>query len=272
MMIGKDLTDFYPKEKVAKGTELLRVEGLSSDEAVQDVSLTVHAGEVVGIYGLVGAGQAELAYALVGARQMTSGSLFFDGQPIDLRSPAEALHHGIALVPRERRDEGLILPMSVKENITLAALQEWSRGGLVKPTAERRAATEQVEALSIVTPNLNQQVQYLSGGNQQKVVLAKWLAHKSRVILCDEPTRGVDVGAKTEIYAILTRLLKAGTGILFISSELPEVLSLSDRILVMFRGRVVLDKPAKEASSDELLAHALVGPAGQSTADASATC
>ncbi|MFC2030797.1 sugar ABC transporter ATP-binding protein [Chloroflexota bacterium] len=267
MMIGKDLEDFYPKVKVEKGAELLRIEGLSSDTAVQDVSLTIHAGEVVGIYGLVGAGQAELAYTLVGARQMTGGSLFFEGQPIDIQSPAQALRHGIALVPRERRDEGLILPMTVKENITLAALQEWSLGGLIKPAAERRAAAEQVEALSIVTSGLNQQVRYLSGGNQQKVVLAKWLAHNSRVILCDEPTRGVDVGAKTEIYAILTRLLKSGTGILFISSELPEVQSLSDRILVMFRGRVVLDKPAKEASSDELLAHALVGSAGPNPDD-----
>jgi len=261
LMIGKDLADFYPKHPVKKGTELLRVRGLSSGDAIAGVDLTVHAGEIVGIYGLVGAGQAELAYTLVGAREMSSGEIQFKGKPINVNSPAAALRHGIALVPRERRDEGLILSMTVKENITLAALQEWSRAGFINFAAEQRAAQEQVEALSIRTPGLGQEVRNLSGGNQQKVVLAKWLAQKSRVIICDEPTRGVDVGAKTEIYAILTRLLEEGTGIVFISSELPEVLSLSDRILVMFRGRVVLDKPTAETSGDELLSCALVGPA-----------
>jgi ribose transport system ATP-binding protein len=262
MMIGKDLADFYPKEKVERGAELLRVEGLSLGEAVRNVNLTIHAGEVVGIYGLVGAGQAELAYTLAGAREATSGRVLVAGEPIQLSSPAHALNHGIALVPRERREEGLILSMTVKENITLAALREWSRGGFVNFAAERRAANEQVQALSIRTPSLNQQVRNLSGGNQQKVVLAKWLAQNSRILICDEPTRGVDVGAKTEIYAILTRLLKEGSGILFISSELPEVLSLSDRILVLFRGQVVLDKPATDVSGDELLACALVGSGG----------
>jgi len=265
MMIGKDLADFYPKEPVERGIELLRVEGLSSGNLVRNVNLTIHAGEVVGIYGLVGAGQAELAYTLVGAMPMTEGSICLEGERIDVSSPAEALRHGIALVPRERRDEGLILPMTVKENITLAALRRWSHAGFIDFHAERRAALEQVKALSIHTPGLNQQVRNLSGGNQQKVVLAKWLAKQSRVIVCDEPTRGVDVGAKTEIYAILARLLKAGSGILFISSELPEVLSLSDRILVMFRGEVVLDKPTSEVSGDELLACALVGPDGEGT-------
>jgi ribose transport system ATP-binding protein len=265
MMIGKNLTEFYPKEKVEKGKELLRVEDLSSGEAVKNVSLTVHSGEVVGIYGLIGAGQAELAYSLVGARQMTSGKVIVDGNQISLRSPAEALRSGIALVPRERRDEGLILPMNVKDNITLAALRDFSVKGLINFAKEARAASEQVEALSIRTQNLKQQVRNLSGGNQQKVVLARWLAQKSRIIICDEPTRGVDVGAKTEIYAILTRLLKEGTGILFISSELPEVYSLSDRILVMFRGEVVLDKYTNEVSSDELLDYALVGKAGKET-------
>jgi ribose transport system ATP-binding protein len=263
MMIGKDLDNFYPKEQVEKGDELLRVEGLSSGSAVHDVNLTIHAGEVVGIYGLVGAGQSELAYSLIGAKEITAGRLLFKGNPITVHSPAEALHNSIALISRERRDEGLILSMSVKENITLAALKEWSRGGLINFSNEGKAATAQIEALSIRTQGLKQQVRYLSGGNQQKVVLAKWLLQKSRIIICDEPTRGVDIGAKTEIYTILAQLLKAGTGILFISSELPEVMSLSDRILVMFQGRVVLNKPTKETSSDELLSYALIGTAHQ---------
>lgn len=266
MMIGKELVDFYPKEAVERGAELLRVDGLSSGTAVRDVNLTIHAGEVVGVYGLVGAGQAELAYSLVGARPITAGKLYLEGREITIASPAQALRYGVALVPRERRDEGLILPMPVKENITLAALRAWSRGGLINFGAERRAAARQVQSLSIRARSLTQPVHELSGGNQQKVVLARWLAHRSRIIVCDEPTRGVDVGAKTEIYAILTRLLREGTGILFISSELPEVLSLSDRILVMFRGRVVLDKPAREVTSDEVLAHALVGPGDQEIA------
>ncbi len=263
MMIGKNLENFYPKEKVEKGIELLRVEGLCSGTAVKDVNLTIHAGEVVGIYGLVGAGQSELAYSLVGAKQMTAGRLLFEDNPITVRSPAEALHNGIALISRERRDEGLILPMSVKENITLAALREWSMKGLIDFAKESRAAVEQVKGRSIRMQNLKQQVRYLSGGNQQKVVLAKWLLQKSRIIICDEPTRGVDVGAKTEIYTILTQLLKEGTGILFISSELLEVISLSDRILVMFRGQVVLDKFTRDVTSDELLSYALVGTNGK---------
>jgi ribose transport system ATP-binding protein len=263
MMIGKNLDNFYPKEKVERGIELLRVEGLCSGSAVKDVNLTIHAGEVVGIYGLVGAGQSELAYSLVGAKQISAGRLLFEGDPINVRSPADALHNGIALISRERRDEGLILSMSVKENITLAALKEWSRGGLINFAKEGKAANIQVEALSIRTQSLKQQVRYLSGGNQQKVVLAKWLLQKSRIIICDEPTRGVDVGAKTEIYTILAQLLKAGTGILFISSELLEVISLSDRILVMFQGQVVLNKPTQDVTSDELLAYALVGTNGK---------
>jgi len=263
MMIGKKLENFYPKENIETGIELLRVEGLSSGKAVKDVNLTVHAGEVVGIYGLVGAGQSELAYSLVGAKEMTAGQLLVKGSPITVRSPAEALLNGIALISRERRDEGLILSMSVKENITLAALKEWSRRGLINFTKENMSASEQVDALKIRTQSLKQQVRFLSGGNQQKVVLAKWLAQKSRIIICDEPTRGVDVGAKTEIYTILTQLLKEGTGILFISSELLEVMSLSDRILVMFRGQVVLDKPTRKVTSDELLSHALAGTNGK---------
>lgn len=266
MMIGKNLANFYPKEKVAKGIELLRVEGLCSGAEVKDVNLTIHAGEVVGIYGLVGAGQSDLAYSLVGAKKITAGRLLIEGSPITVSSPAEALHKGIALISRERRDEGLILSMSVKENITLAALKEWSRRGLINFAKESRAAGEQVEALSIRTRSLKQQVKYLSGGNQQKVVLAKWLLRKSRIIICDEPTHGVDVGAKTEIYTILGQLLKGGTGILFISSDLLEVISLSDRILVMFRGQVVLNKPTREVTSDELLAYALVGTYGKEPA------
>ena len=263
MMIGKNLANFYPKEKVEKGIELLRVEGLSSGTAINDVNLTIHAGEVVGIYGLVGAGQSELAYSLVGARQITAGKVLVEGCQITVRSPAEALHNGIALMSRERRDEGLILSMSVKENITLAGLKEWSGTGLINFAKESKAADEQVQALSIRTQSLKQQVRFLSGGNQQKVVLAKWLVQKSRIIICDEPTRGVDVGAKTEIYTILSKLLKEGTGILLISSELLEVMSLSDRILVMFRGQVVLDKPTLEVTSDELLSYALVGTNGK---------
>jgi len=259
MMIGKDLADFYPKQPVQLGEELLRADDLFVGTAVRGVSFALHAGEVVGIYGLLGAGQDEMAYGLVGIRHITAGRLSLKGKPITIRSPAEALRHGIALVPRERRDEGLILPMSVKENVTLAALREWSRGGFVNFAAEGRAAASLVKALSIRTTGLRQPVSNLSGGNQQKVVLARWLASKSRVIICNEPTRGVDVGAKTEIYAILTQLLKEGTGVLFISSELPEVLALSDRILVMFRGEVVLDRPTREVSQDEVLSYALVG-------------
>jgi ABC-type sugar transport system ATPase subunit len=215
---------------------------------------------VVGIYGLVGAGQAELASTLVGAREMTGGQLYVGKEPVTVNSPAQALRHGIALVPRERRIEGLVLRMGVKENITLASLRRWSPLGFIRSSAEKRVAEEQVDALSIRTTGLAQETQFLSGGNQQKVVVGKWLAQESRIIICDEPTRGVDVGAKAEIYGILTRLLEDGAGILLISSELPEVLSLADRILVMFRGQVILDRLTSEVTADEVLAAALVGP------------
>lgn len=261
LMLGRSLDGFYPKEPVQQSAELLRAEHVSSGTQVRDVSLSIHAGEVVGIYGLIGAGQAELALTLVGAREMTSGSLWMEGKPIRASSPAEALRHGIALVPRERRVDGLVQRMTVKENITLAALRRWTLAGFIRFAAERRAAQEQVDALSIRTPGLGQEVRHLSGGNQQKVVVGKWLAQGSRVIICDEPTRGVDVGAKVEVYVILNSLLQAGTGILLISSELPEVLSLSDRILVLFQGEVVLDKPAHEVTADQVLSHALLGRA-----------
>lgn len=259
LMLGRSLDGFYPKDPVERKAELLRAEHVSAGAQVRDVSLTIHAGEVVGIYGLIGAGQAELALTLVGAREMTAGEMRMEGKPIRVKSPAEALRHGIALVPRERRVDGLVQRMTVKENITLAALRRWTRAGFIRSSAERRAAQDQVDALSIRTPNLGQEVRFLSGGNQQKVVVGKWLAQGSRVIICDEPTRGVDVGAKVEVYAILNQLLRAGTGLLLISSELPEVLSLSDRILVLFQGEVVLDRPIDEVTADEVLSFALIG-------------
>lgn len=260
LMIGKKLQDFYPKEQITFGKELLKVENLSTEtESIKNINITVRAGEIVGIYGLVGAGQTDLVYSLIGAKNIKDGKIFFEGKQININSPSSAINQGIALVSRERRLEGLVLRMSVRENISLAVLKKWSSYGFINFSEEKSNSQKFIDLLNIRTPSQEQEVQYLSGGNQQKVVIAKWLANNSKLLICDEPTRGVDVGAKIEIYSILTELLKQGTGILFISSELQEVMSLSDRIIVMYRGKIVLDKPTNQVTSDQLLSYALVG-------------
>lgn len=259
MMIGRRIVEMYPRERRVPGKELISVNQLSCAPAFQDVSFTLHAGEVVGIYGLAGAGQAELAQTLVGARQPTGGKILIDGQPAGRYSPREALHRGIALVPRERREEGLVLSMSLKENVTLPRLEKWCSLGFIRFGKERDIARRYVQALGIRCTGVDQEVLLLSGGNQQKVAIAKWLASNCRVLICDEPTRGIDVGAKTEIYAILNQLVRDGAGIILISSELPEIMSLADRILVMSRGKIVLDKKASETDADEVLSCALRG-------------
>lgn len=259
MMVGRELTDRFPKQPAAIGREVLQVERLSRQGVLHDISLTVHAGEIVGVAGLMGAGRTELARALFGADPIDSGRIVVDGQEQAIRSPRDAIAAGIGLITEDRKQQGLVLSMSVGDNLSLAALKEVCRRSFISGAAESGAVREQINTLKIKTPGGDQLVKNLSGGNQQKVVIGKWLLTRPKVLIMDEPTRGVDVGAKTEIYQIMNMLTAAGVGILMISSELPEVLGMSDRILVMHRGRLAGELAAAEATQEEIMAFAAGG-------------
>ncbi|SHJ26532.1 sugar ABC transporter ATP-binding protein [Propionispora hippei] len=259
MMVGRELTDRFPKQPAAIGRAVLQVNHLTRQEVLRDVSLTVHAGEIVGVAGLMGAGRTELARALFGADPIDSGRIVVDGQDRAIRSPRDAIAAGIGLITEDRKQQGLVLSMSVGDNLSLAALKEVCRRSFISGTAETGAVQEQIATLKIKTPSEDQLVKNLSGGNQQKVVIGKWLLTKPKVLIMDEPTRGVDVGAKTEIYQIMNMLTAAGVGILMISSELPEILGMSDRILVMHRGRIAGELAAVEATQEEIMAFAAGG-------------
>ncbi|NWF69707.1 MAG: sugar ABC transporter ATP-binding protein [Chloroflexi bacterium] len=253
MMVGRKLTDLYPERAQDTGTELLRVEGLSRDKAFRDISFTLRAGEIIGIAGLMGARRSELLRALVGVDKAQSGSITVQGRSIQIHSPQQAFESGIAYLPAERKTDGLFLKMALTQNISVTALRLFSRWGLMNPRAEAAASKQFVERMGIRTPSVQQLVGRLSGGNQQKVMLSKWLVRQPKILLIDEPTKGVDVSAKVEIHALLRELVRQGAGIVFISSELPEVIGLADRILVMYEGRLVGEVPAAAASEQQLM-------------------
>jgi len=256
MMVGREVKkSFYMPDK-KKGEEVLRVENVTSDR-LKGCSLSLKGGEIVGIYGLVGAGRTELARAIFGADKVDSGKVYIRGKVANIKSPSSAIKRGIGLIPEDRRNQGLALKLSVKHNINLALYPQISRGGFINLKTERNVAAQFVKALSIRTPSLAQIVQNLSGGNQQKVVIAKWLATKARVFLMDEPTNGVDVGAKEEIYELMNQLAKEGAGVLFISSYMPELMGICDRILVMKEGRIVDNVPREEFNEERLLSSAI---------------
>ena len=252
MMVGRKITDEFPKEKITPGKEILRVEGLSRG-FVRDVSFSVHEGEIVALTGLVGAGRTEIARMIFGADQPQSGRIFLDGNPVDVRSPRNAIDRGICLLTEDRKNQGLILGMRVRENVTLPSLKDFCTWAFVRTNKERARVSEFVDDLRIKTPSVEEVVQNLSGGNQQKVVLAKWLLTRAKLIIFDEPTRGIDVGAKREIYTLMGRLLKQGLGILMISSELPEVLGMADRVLVMAEGRIQGELSRQEATQEKIM-------------------
>jgi ribose transport system ATP-binding protein len=232
----------------------LQVDGLRwSVNQQEPIDFTLRAGEVVGMAGLMGAGRTELAETLFGVRPMLSGSVAVDGRPLTIRSPADAIAAGIYLVPEDRRFHGLVLPASVRDNISLPSLDRLSRLGIVARDRERELAQRMCTQLNVRTPNTSQNVGLLSGGNQQKVVLAKWLCRSPRILLLDEPTRGVDVGAKSEIYALMDQLAAAGMAVLMISSDLEEVLGMSDRVLVMHEGRLAGDLPRAGVSEEAIM-------------------
>jgi ribose transport system ATP-binding protein len=259
MMVGRDLKDKFPKIAITPGEEILRVENLSRKRVLHDISFQLRRGEVLGIAGLVGAGRTELARAIFGADERDSGRIIVQGQTVDITSPAHAIRKGIALLPEDRKRHGVLAHLSVKHNITLSALSHFSRSGVINLQQEHAHAKEYAASMRIASPDLDRWVYYLSGGNQQKVVIAKWLSSQADIFLFDEPTRGIDVAAKVEVYQLMGELLKRGAGIVMISSELPEILGMSDRILVMRGGRICGEFTRAEATEKNILDRALRG-------------
>lgn len=257
MMVGRTLDTLFPKETVPIGAPVLEVRGLSRSGVFDDISFEVRRGEIVGLSGLVGSGRSDLAQVIFGAHAPDKGEMRLDGAPVRVPTPRAAMKLGIAYVSEDRQRQGLVLPMSVKENVTLSVLTDLTRFGMVRLRDEEQRAEESVERLRVRTPSLMQVVANLSGGNQQKVVLCKWLLRRPKLLILDEPTRGIDVGAKAEIHRLMGELAAQGIGILMISSELPEILGMSDRVLVMRRGRLVAELAGKEATQEAIIAQAM---------------
>jgi ABC-type sugar transport system ATPase subunit len=255
MMVGRELSEIFPKTQRERGPETLRVSNLSTAK-VKDVSLTAHRGEILGIAGLVGSGRTELARAIFGADPITAGEVLVDGEQVTLDSPGSAIRHGIGLVPEDRKLQGAVLSMSNAHNVTLASLSKVSRWGQLNRGGERQAAKRLVKDLQVSPANIEQETGRLSGGNQQKVVLAKWLFSQSKILIVDEPTRGVDVGARAAIHGLLDDLAGQGTTIIMISSDLPEVIGMSDRIVVMHEGRIAGELARAEFSEEAIVMYA----------------
>ncbi|MCQ2437602.1 MAG: sugar ABC transporter ATP-binding protein, partial [Clostridia bacterium] len=253
MMVGRSLGDIYPEGSAAIGETILDVKNLNAGPMVQDVSFELHSGEILGFAGLVGAGRSEVMRAIFGVDRMESGSIVVDGKTLHKHTPTDAIHAGIGLVPEDRKLLGLILDMTVRENTTLPCLEDEMKHGLMNRKTEARISDLYIKQLEIKTPSREQKVVNLSGGNQQKVVIAKWLATHPKVLIMDEPTRGIDVGAKREIYELMRKLASEGVGIIMISSEMPEVLGMSDRIIVMQGGRICGELPGSGATQEEIM-------------------
>ncbi len=258
MMVGRPLEAEFPPRRGRPGAERLRVENLSWGSAVREVSFSVRAGEILGLAGLVGAGRTEVMRLIFGARRPERGRIFVDGREVEIRSPRDAIRNGICLLPEDRKAHGLILIHSVRENFGLPNLDWFLRYGFVDRRRETEELQKYIKDLRIKVPGTEVPVMNLSGGNQQKVVLAKWLARNADIILFDEPTRGIDVGAKYEIYLLMRRLAAEGKAIVMASSELPEILGMSDRIMVMHEGRVTGEiTDVENATQEEILALAI---------------
>jgi ABC-type sugar transport system ATPase subunit len=257
LMVGRELADIFPARSSPTDEILLEVSGLTREPAYRDVSFSIHRGEVVALAGLMGAGRTEVASALYGLQPASTGKIRFKGQTLSITCPAEALAAGIGMVTEDRKGQGIIPALGVGENITLSSLRRFSRGPLIDQSADRTAAREQIEAFAVKATSLDQPIAQLSGGNQQKALLARNLLDGPELIILDEPTRGIDIGAKAEIYLLIQKLARQGKGVLLISSELPEVLSLAHRIVVLRRGSVAATLAAATADQETVLRHAM---------------
>jgi ribose transport system ATP-binding protein len=263
LMVGRSIAQQYPRERPDPGRPLLQVSGLTRHGVFHDVSFEVRAGEVVGLAGLVGAGRTEVVRAVFGADPYDAGTVEVRGERLARNDVNAAMGAGVGLVPEDRKGQGLVLDASVQENLGLVTLRSASRAGLVDLKGQRTAAARIAGQLGVRMAGLDQQVRTLSGGNQQKVVIGKWLLAGALVLILDEPTRGIDVGAKVEIYQLINELTASGHAVLMISSDLPEVLGMSDRVLVMNQGRIAGELPAHRATQDAVMALAVAAPNAQ---------
>ena len=252
-MVGREINDLFPKPEVKLGKEMLRVEGLSRVGYFKDVSFSVRAGEIVGLTGLVGAGRTEVVEAICGITRPDAGKVYLEGQEVNIKQPSEAMDKGIILLPEDRQKEGLIMSWGLGRNVTLPTIGKYAKGGFNDEPKERNLSKRLLEEVDTKAVDIFQPASSLSGGNQQKVVVAKALSQEMKVVIMDEPTKGVDVGAKAEIYAIMGDLAKQGYAIILISSEMPEILGMSDRIIVMCNGRKTGELSRDEATQEGIL-------------------
>jgi ribose transport system ATP-binding protein len=259
MMIGRVFSETFPERVCNPCEEVLSIKNLSSGRALDNINLSIQRGEIVGIAGLTGSGRTELARAIFGARPIDQGEIRVNGMVVNITSPKVALWHNIGFLTEDRNEEGLVLPLSLQHNAALPSLDHRQSWGIVNQTKEEKVVKRMVSDLAIRTPSLNQSVEFLSGGNRQKVVLAKWLITNPDLLIFDEPTRGIDVGAKSEIWNLMRELAKQGKAVLMISSDLPEVIGMSDRIYIMHRGRIVGELEGKTATEEQVMMIATYG-------------
>lgn len=262
-MVGRDISTLFPKNGHEAGDPVLEVSGLTTAGVFEDVGFSVRAGEIVALAGLVGAGRSEIVRAVFGVDRYDSGEVRVGGVELPVGKPSAAMAAGVALVPEDRRQQGLVMELSIARNATVTRRRALSRWGLLSGAIERRAAREWVDRLRIKAGSLDNVVSTLSGGNQQKLVLAKWLATAPRLLIVDEPTRGIDVATKGEVHGLLSDLANQGVAVLMVSSELPEVLGMADRVLVVHEGRLVADLPRSDASEESVM-YAATGEHGRS--------
>jgi ribose transport system ATP-binding protein len=256
-MVGRELDDLYPKTPATTGRPLLEVRNVSGS-GLENLSLTVHEGEVVGIFGLMGAGITTLGRVIFGAADRDSGEVLVDGQIVKPNTPADAMEKGVGFLTENRKEDGLVLPLSVKDNMTLASLKQFSTFSWLHRGSESREASRYVSLLSIKTPSLGQKIRFLSGGNQQKVLMARWMMRDPKVLILSEPTRGIDVGSKAEIYRLIDEMAHRGLGIVFMSTEIPEILGIADRVIVMREGVITAEFSRVEATQEALIEAAAV--------------
>ena len=243
----------YPKEAAKIGETVLEVKHLVRNRVLKDISFEVKAGEVFGISGLVGAGRTELARAILGIDRYDSGEVYVKGRKVHYRNLREAINDGLGLIPEDRKLQGLVQIMSIKKNICMVNINKIIKGGMIQKKLEQKYAEEYSQKLHVAAPNVDVQVQNLSGGNQQKVVIAKWLMQESDILFLDEPTRGIDVGAKAEIYRLINEIVKEGKTVIMISSEMPEILGMCDRIMIMHEGRKMGELSREEANQEKIM-------------------
>ncbi|MCO5234744.1 MAG: sugar ABC transporter ATP-binding protein [Chitinophagaceae bacterium] len=256
LIVGRALKSVFEKRQVARGRVALSVNGLSG-EKFDGISFEVHSGEILGIAGLMGAGRTDVVNAIFGLEKLSSGVISVGGKKAVIRSPKEAIQYGIGLITEDRKHTGLVLPMNVAHNITLAALKKFCRGPFIDRRKEWAAAAQQIQRFAVKTPSGKQPVNFLSGGNQQKIVIAKVLLNDPDIIILDEPTRGIDIGAKAEIYKLVNELAEQGKAIIMISSELPEILGMCDRILVMHNGKITAELEGEKTNQEEIMHYAM---------------